>query len=975
MPLKTNFMRGKLLMLILGFTGIMLGGVAQQQELIPGAYNFSNDRECNGELDDVMDFALRLEVPFMMPDSTTLMTDVFLPILQDSLTVDIEIDFLNVSTKLEILPRGFQYIMYDSINGQPNPNPWQLPCIFTRTPYKKSGDVEIGSALALLGYAGLTQDMRGRYRSEGVYMPLYSDSWDKNPYHPDYGHILDPTDLDDSRNGNKHEDGYNSVEWIKNNLYRWYDLDGDGEYETWDKVYNGVIGMFGASALAYNQLQAAAAHRIDPEEPGLKALFPIVGPSEFHKSTGFPNGVMREQLVTGWLRGQIVDTRDDLMDIDDDYHNNIHTSYDYQTADKFEASNLAIDHFVSIAYGNSTPGYYPNSIGRMDMDVSRAMVDEHGEGDINGQYSRYTNMQVPVFHVAGWYDIFIDGQIESHNLQKQHMVSTGNVDKLQKIIIGPWAHQTISGRETGDVTYPKNVTDITKIDITDLDLEDLDIGAVAQSDLIGWFRYNLNQNPLANVGEPKVFIPEAEDYQRPLGNNVLEIRFPTKDYVIPFVDLVNFISGAGGLDQVPLGINTIFGEIELRVDIPPVGSLFDIEDPTYLEEIPVEDFTQVPDIRYYVIGPVEDPANEGVGNYWAAADTFPITENINWTPMYLHKNGSLNDEVPVIDEGVAIFVHDPDNPVYAVGGANMIMKTPQGDRDSQGQFDLADERYAPFSMDRAGVVQFQTDELMDTASIVGFPQAKIYARSNPEGRISGPTDTDFNIRILDVYPDGREMFVVEGCVNARAREYARSLISGPGNDDASFTNIEIGQIYEYHFNLMPIAYTFGKGHRIKILVSSSSHPRYQSNANVPIEPGSFFRRQPNDGQTYIFEGEEFAPRVAVQRLSFSPEYPSQIIFPLLGDSRVVTSAEEEAFLQETDVDIYPNPSDGSVHIFAGKPGSYNLIVRNMMGQAVHTAKMSDMLVMDLHHLPPGQYFIEFHTQDRREPAVKMISLH
>ena len=62
--------------------------------------------------------------------------------------------------------------MYDTINGEPNPNPWQLPCIFTRTPYKKSGDTEIGSALALLGYAGLTQDLRGRYESEGVYMPF-----------------------------------------------------------------------------------------------------------------------------------------------------------------------------------------------------------------------------------------------------------------------------------------------------------------------------------------------------------------------------------------------------------------------------------------------------------------------------------------------------------------------------------------------------------------------------------------------------------------------------------------------------------------------------------------------------------------------------------------------------------------------------------------------------------------------------------
>jgi len=877
-------------------------------------------------------------------------------------------------TTLEILPRGFQYIMYDSINGEINPNPWQLPCIFTRTPYRKGGDTEIGSALALLGYVGLTQDLRGRYESEGVYMPLYSDSWNKNPYHPDYGHILDPTELDDVKNGNKHEDGYNSVEIIKNNLYRWYDLDGDGEMETWDKVFNGTIGMFGASALAYNQLQAAAAHRINPEEPGLKALFPIVGPSEFHKSTGYPNGVLREQLVSGWIRGQIVDTRDDLMDIDFDYHNDIHTSFDYNTEDKFEASNLAIDHFVSVAYGNSNPGYYPNSIGRMDMDVSRAMVDENGEGDINGQYSRYTNMEVPVMHVAGWYDIFIDGQIESHNLQKHYMSDQYNNGKLQKIIIGPWAHQTISGRTTGDVTYPKNVTDITKIDITDLDFDELDIGAIAQSDLIGWFRYNLNQNPIANVGEPKVFIPEATEYQRPLGNDLIQIRFPTKDYVIPFIDLINFISGAGGLNQVPLGLNTIFGELELIVDIPPVGGLFDIEDPTVLEEIPVEDFTEVADIRYYIMGPVDDPENE-VGNYWAETDTFPLNAGITRSTLYFHQDGTLDKQPPTTDEGYSIYVHDPDNPVYAVGGANMIMKTPQGDRDSQGQFNYADPRYAPFTMDRAGVMQYITEPLEDTATVVGFPEVKLYAKSNPEGATSGPTDTDFFVRVLDVYPDGREMFVVEGCVNARAREYAKSLLSGKGNDDAPFTNIESGQIYEYHFNIMPIGYTFGVGHQIKVLISSSDHPRYQSNANVPIEEGEFFRRQPNDGKTYIYQGVEYSPRISVQRIAFAPEYPTQITFPLLGNSDIVTAVDEQQFITDFEVSVFPNPSNGIFNVFAKKAGNYNLSVRNIMGQKVYENKMADMLVMDLKHLSAGQYFIELFADGQQEPAVNMISIH
>jgi hypothetical protein len=124
-----------------------------------------------------------------------------------------------------------------------------------------------------------------------------------------------------------------------------------------------------------------------------------------------------------------------------------------------------------------------------------------------------------------------------------------------------------------------------------------------------------------------------------------------------------------------------------------------------------------------------------------------------------------------------------------VGGANMIVRTPDGLRDSQGQFNLVE--WAEYTMDRPGVIQFETEVLQDTLCVVGFPEATIYAKSNPSGVTSGPTDTDFFVRVVDVYPDGRELYVVEGCVNARARNYARSIVEGQEDDNAVFiyTNI------------------------------------------------------------------------------------------------------------------------------------------------------------------------------------------
>lgn len=936
---------------------------------IPGAVEIPG-KKINGKLDDLTDFATRTQVPFTMPDGTKLMTDIYLPILQDSFVYNDTFRFrllpapfpeLVIPLNATLLPKGFQYIYYDSINGHVNNNPYQLPMILERTPYDKSGgDVQIGSAMALLGYSSGVQDMRGRYASDGVYLPLYSDSWKKTPYHS-YKHILDITPTSDPRNGNHHEDGYNTIEFIKNSLVRKFDLNGDGIFETIDKVYNGSIGTFGASALGYNQLQAASAHKIDPSQPGLKCLFPIVGPLEFYKSTGFHNGCMRDGLVTGWLRGQIKDTRDDLMSIDNSIDNDIHSSKDYGLPDKFDAANKAIDHFVTIRYEGSPCGYYPNSIGRKDMDASQAPVDANGESAANGTYSRYKNMEVPIFAVSGWWDIFIDGQIETHSFLRANLSQKRD---LQKLVIGPWAHQTIAQRETGDKIYPKNITDITKIDLNLAEgLSSLNLADIAKSELIGWFRYNLNYNGYNKVGEPKIVIPKQNTWQKPLPLwPQIEVRFPAKDYKIRFLDLLNFILGADGLKKVPIEIR-IDGNlvIPFELDIPkfdkPLLEGFNANG--RVDSIPVSEFKNIPPVRFYVVGASNDSGTVSyAGNYWMSSDTFPI-QNVNWHNMYLHQNGKLNFAAPISDEGYKTYVHKPDDPIITVGGGNMLERTPQGDRDAQGQMNLADPNFAPYTMDREGVVKFETDVLPDSLCVIGFPKYKLYAKSNPGNTVAGPTDCDFYIRILDVYPDGKEFFVVEGAVNARAREFARSIAEGHQNDNADFTNIDIGKIYEYFFQGYPIAYTFAAGHKIKVLISSSNYPRFQANANVPIMPNEFFRRKPADGRTYIYNGIEYAPRVSVQRIAFSDQYPTHIELPVFGSTSVITAVKQPTINKPNwDVNIFPNPSNGQFSVFINKNGKYLVNIYNTLGEKITSSEISDQHVFNLSDFPKGQYLIE-----------------
>ncbi len=957
------------------------------------SYNgFSQAIPNNGQFDDISELTTRYTIPFVMPDSTVLMTDVFLPIVRDNLIVSVDIDGPGgyPPVPVELIKIGTQLLIYDSINGQPNPNIYQLPLIFSRTPYGKGDQTQQGGLLGLLGYGYAMQDMRGRYTSKGVYLPLYSDGWSRDPYHPNYKHVLDVTALSDPKNGNKHEDGYNSIQFILNNLNKGFDLNNDGVVDTIENMFNGRIGTFGASALGYNQYQEALAHKIDPAQPGLKCLLPIVGPAEFFKSTGFHNGVFRDRLVTGWLKGQIFTGTDALTEFqdsaqvanDNDVQNEIHSSFDYGMPNKFVAANNTIDHFSSYRYfdlnGNLGPaGYYPNSSGRKDMDASRAMVNQNGEGDINGTKSRYTNMEVPIYNLTGWWDIFIDGQIESRNYAEKYLSNSYGNKNLQKIVIGPWAHQTVGSRETGDMVgankYYANVLDGVGAEISGDSV--MSISKLLKSDFVTWFRYNLNYNTNQYIGDPKFMIPESHRWQSMAGG-LAYIRVPSSNFKMTFYQFLNYMNGTDSLKnleyQYVLGSDTINGNIiTSTANVPPTGqSQISGLDPIHVDPAPHKDYTQVPNVRYYVVGPINDGVaeNNNVGNYWASANTFPISANITKQKMYLHNSGALNNAAPADDEGFKIYVHDPDNPVLTAGGGNMIEQIPNSNDVTQGQVDLASARYAPYTMDRQGVVAFTSDLIQDSLSIIGFPVATLYAKSNPTGTGTGLTDTDFMIRVLDVYPDGRELFVVEGAVNARARLYAKNLVENPSmdedypfaNDLTPFTNININEVYEYKFKCFPIGYTFGKNHKVKILISSSNFTRFQVNPNIPIADGEFFRRKPGDGQgtNKTPDGNFMMPRVAVQRIAFSPQYPTNIEFPVY-QSSPVSVAGENNHIPEMEMLVFPNPASDAVTIYLSKKSEYKAALMDLTGKRIIESKnFNDMIKINAEDIPAGLYFVE-----------------
>lgn len=952
----------------------------------------------NGVIDDLSEMTTRQEVMVPMSDSVQLATDIFLPILSDDLGFEeIEVDVgpilglsqpFNVTVDyLKMAAAGTQLFYYPNQSDSA-----ALPGIFTRTPYNKQDPTQ-GQIEALLGFAGIVQDMRGRYNSEGTYIPMHSDSWSKVPYLADStGHLLDITP---GYTANSHEDGWESAQWLVNDLRR--DSAGNIVMNPGGQpALNGSLGMFGASALGNTQLQAAAAHRTDYLLNGIKCLMPIVATGEHYQATGHHNGVYRERIIDGWLRGQVEqysEYQDTLSD--GGVNDGVHTMADYgpQVSTPLQAAERAIDSWT--VWMN---GHYPDGVGRSTMDISAAPVDATGEGAANGTHSRYENLQLPSYHITGWWDIFIDGQIMTWQQQLAH--ARPDVKPYQKMVIGPWAHQTIGTRETGDMRngylgqdfrYKANVSDVLGVDV-DLDNVDLtELPKLANSELMQWFRAWLG-------GDPVVQLPAQDDWQYVLGPvqgflpDSVFLMVPAEPLQVSYVEFFNFLNGADSLYNVPIRVRGVdeFDSTEVQiVTIPPLPeSVIGDTSNTALQPATAYNWDSIPNVRFYVVGPIADGidgqnGNPAVGNYWYATDTFPLP---NTTPfnLYFRADGRLSPQAPVSDEGTRTLVADPNNPVNTHGGPNMIVRTPDDNRNSQGQMDFANPQYLGFTLERDSILidgtfytdqlAFESGEVEDSLAIAGFPLAKLYAATAPTG--SGPQDStscDFMVRVLDVYPDGREMYVFEGAVNARARRYAASWAAGQEDRSAAFDNVVPDSVYEYSFRMLPIAYTWGKGHKVKVLISNTNYPRFQPNANIPLEPRSFYRRRPFEQKAYNYFGQEIYPRQSIQQLAFSDVYAGHIQLPLLGPASISVSRPETlAEVQAGAFELWPNPASSYVRIRLQEAQQARWSLRDVNGRQLRSGEFTGYGTrLPLSDLPAGIYLLRV-TGERSGPQTRKV---
>jgi putative CocE/NonD family hydrolase len=277
-------------------------------------------------------------------------------------------------------------------NGEGLPGPF--PTILCRTPYNKSDlrYIEIGEYFATRGYAVVLQDLRGRYKSQGI---------------GQYFHTVNP-----------HEgiDGYDAIEWIAN--------------RSWS---NGKVGMVGSSFAAVTQVAAAL-----ERPPHLTAIWPDVTPTNNYFHQAREGGAM--QLHMFWAL--FVHAQDELEIADN------------PAAQKIVWDGLR-DMRKLVTQTPWQPGKTPLAVvPRLEQVLfdyyTRGEYDEYWAQKCNNFEAFYPDhADIPGFYTGGWFDPYALAMTDYYSAMAKKNSAP------QRLVMGPWSHVGMRGDSTftGDADF------------------------------------------------------------------------------------------------------------------------------------------------------------------------------------------------------------------------------------------------------------------------------------------------------------------------------------------------------------------------------------------------------------------------------------------------------------------------------------------------------------------------------------------
>ncbi len=234
---------------------------------------------------------------------------------------------------------------------------------------------------------------------------------------------------------------------------------------------------------------------------------------------------------------------------------------------------------------------------------------------------------------------------------------------------------------------------------------------------------------------------------------------------------------------------------------------------------------------------------------WFGCDGWPLP-GVEIHPLYLRSEGRLLTSPPPPGEASDPFPYDPRDPSPTWGGAVLSPWMKHGPCDQREPVEA-----------RGDVLVYTTPTLPFDLALAGKTEAVLYASSDR-------ADTDFMVRLTDVYPDGRSMLVTDAARRGRFRD-------GFGKEKL----MEPGEIYEIRVELSELFFTFPAGHRLRIDITSSNYPRFDRNLN-------------NGGEMYA-PGDTL---IATNLCYHEEAYPSRLLLPVRPAPRVEDSTVAAGFM-------------------------------------------------------------------------------
>ncbi|RKU34122.1 hypothetical protein C6496_20775 [Candidatus Poribacteria bacterium] len=260
----------------------------------------------------------------------------------------------------------------------------KFPVLIERTPYNKEGGSEngVGSPdfFSQRGYVVIIQDVRGRFASDGDFYPFQDDGAGIN------------------------RDGYDTVEWAA--AQPWSD---------------GNVGTIGGSYSGATQYRNALSR-----PPHLRAMFVRESSADYYQEWVYRSGAFELAFNMAWAHGVTLNNLSHLAEGEE---------FDRQQG-RLERVGEEMDSWYARLPIYPCPFF--EGLSDWFNEWLQHPTDD-GYWDAFNMDKVHNQIETPMYHLGGWFDIFLAGTFK-HYMGIKQRGRTEKARQSQKLIVGPWVH-------------------------------------------------------------------------------------------------------------------------------------------------------------------------------------------------------------------------------------------------------------------------------------------------------------------------------------------------------------------------------------------------------------------------------------------------------------------------------------------------------------------------------------------------------